>query len=539
MRYGILLCLALWALPAAAESFVIEQVGLRDPSADPRVVDVHVVEGRIAAIGAELELPEGTRRVDGRGKFLIPGLSDMHVQLTGLPDSYLSLLVRYGVTRVRDMGGDLFAVQELRRQVTSGAIVGPAILAAGPVVGQFPPNGIPFATPGEARTIVETIAALEADFVALAVAPSDEAYDELVTQAGRRGLPVVGPRDAGVTPTLVFRQAQALDPKTARVRFEGGDQRDRFLSSAHRSYWKRALEALGPEEFPPASDEPMTGTRLGELFVYPGSSVHDELAALVAKGRSPRQALVASTSRPAAFAGTEASEGRIAEGFAADLVLLAADPWEKIDNVRKIEAVVVDGRLLDRAALEAIEERAVAERDKPIVRNAIPRFYEMRYKLLKDRESAQALGRYLFVRGDYRHALEFLEPARETVGRRGTTGRRVRKRDPAREIGSGGPRGASRAMDELIFMTELLRSDRACSAFHDEAEALLAREARDADATVDLLERILRSSTRRGCEETTELFGARLEAIEESALSPYYTERLHALERLDAQQAEP
>ena len=75
-----------------------------------------IVNGRIAAIGpsARVKLPKDARIVDGQGKFLIPGLWDMHVHIAGLnadpawsKQVLLPLLLANGVTGVRDMGGDL------------------------------------------------------------------------------------------------------------------------------------------------------------------------------------------------------------------------------------------------------------------------------------------------------------------------------------------------------------------------------------------------------------------------------------------------
>jgi len=95
------------------------------------------------------------------------------------------------------------------------------------------------------------------------------------------------------------------------------------------------------------TDTPMPG-------VYPGYSLHEELELLVAAGLSPREALRAGTSLPAHLAGVDADSGAIAAGRRADLVLLDADPTRDIRNTRRIGAVVLDGRLLTRDALDAL-----------------------------------------------------------------------------------------------------------------------------------------------------------------------------------------
>jgi imidazolonepropionase-like amidohydrolase len=76
-----------------------------------------------------------------------------------------------------------------------------------------------------------------------------------------------------------------------------------------------------------------------------------ELAALVAAGLSPADALRAATSQAAAVLGLENELGQVRPGLRADLLLLAADPLADIDNVGRIRAVIQGGRLIDRAAL--------------------------------------------------------------------------------------------------------------------------------------------------------------------------------------------
>ena len=89
-----------------------------------------------------------------------------------------------------------------------------------------------------------------------------------------------------------------------------------------------------------------------------GYGLHEELRLLVAAGLTPAAALRAATLDPARALGWSAKVGRVAPGLAADLVLLAGDPLADIRNVARIEAVVTNGRYLDRAALNGLLERA-------------------------------------------------------------------------------------------------------------------------------------------------------------------------------------
>ena len=87
----------------------------------------------------------------------------------------------------------------------------------------------------------------------------------------------------------------------------------------------------------------LAGTDFGDPFLYPGASLHDELAELVASGLTPMEALQAATRNAAAFFGTVDSAGTIERGKVADLILLEADPLADIRNTRRIAAVVVHG----------------------------------------------------------------------------------------------------------------------------------------------------------------------------------------------------
>jgi imidazolonepropionase-like amidohydrolase len=98
----------------------------------------------------------------------------------------------------------------------------------------------------------------------------------------------------------------------------------------------------------------MAGTDTAAPFVFPGSSLHEELALLVEAGLTPMQALEAATRSPAEFLGKLDSQGTVSVGKFADLVVLDANPFDDIRNTEKVWAVVVHGKLLDRPALDRL-----------------------------------------------------------------------------------------------------------------------------------------------------------------------------------------
>lgn len=97
----------------------------------------------------------------------------------------------------------------------------------------------------------------------------------------------------------------------------------------------------------------LLGSDSPQIFNVPGFSIHRELAAMVRAGLTPAEALATGTSAPARYFGREQDFGRLETGMAADLVLLSADPTADIANSSAIEGVMVRGRWLNRAELDA------------------------------------------------------------------------------------------------------------------------------------------------------------------------------------------
>jgi imidazolonepropionase-like amidohydrolase len=152
---------------------------------------------------------------------------------------------------------------------------------------------------------------------------------------------------------LATPEAKYLDPQT-REAFRRRD-RVKWLSNFTEADFERAThanerQAVLLRAMHEAGVPLLAGTDSNSF----GFSLHRELAALVAVGLSPHEALQTATINPARFAGLEKEVGRVATGYAADLVLLDANPLQDIRNTNGINAVILRGRLLDRAALDAI-----------------------------------------------------------------------------------------------------------------------------------------------------------------------------------------
>ena len=110
----------------------------------------------------------------------------------------------------------------------------------------------------------------------------------------------------------------------------------------------------------------LAGTDTPVPGMAPGFSLHDELETMARYGLTNRQVLEATTRLPAEWLSTANDRGTIEPGKRADLLLLNADPLDNVANTRKIAAVIVGGRYIPRAQLDAqmkaLDQRYAATR---------------------------------------------------------------------------------------------------------------------------------------------------------------------------------
>jgi hypothetical protein len=432
-------------------AFAITNVSLIPMTSDTVVTLATVVvrDGRIVAVGPanSVRIPADARHIDGAGKFLMPGLADMHTHLYSddeAPDSLagdeLGVIVANGITAIRLMIGTPNHLV-LRRDVESGRLLGPQLWVASPqFTGRNDVNARVVTTPGEARAAVREVGDAGYDFIKLTLQIPPDVYDAIVDQASRREIPIVGhvdPRvgvphalasmqhidhldnyletvladtapsrasvsDRGVlqpknwesidhvddrkadaiagvtarsrtytTPTLALfklafglgqsdeeirsRPDWAMMPPKVRALYLGA--RERYWrsppSEARRMRWiavrNRLVKAIAD-----SGGRIMAGSDAPEWFLGYGFTLHRELESLVAAGLTPFQALAAATRTPAEFLGATAEWGTIEIGKRADLVLLSANPLRDIRNTKRIESVMVGGRVLERAELDQL-----------------------------------------------------------------------------------------------------------------------------------------------------------------------------------------
>ena len=415
--------------PLDTTATVIVGVNVVPMDRDTVLADQTVIvrDGRIAFVGprASTAVPGSARRIDGRTKWLMPGLTDAHVHLAYLLNAkhnplLLRLFVAEGVTTVVNLLG-LPEHLELRARVANGEVFGPTIFTSGFYVGE------PYTkTVQQTDSAVRHQRAAGFDMVKLHGPMGPEAYQTLATAAKREGIPLVGhlPRSLGlnvalnagqtmiahaeeylygwfgsrtltsreqvialvdtaaaltkkagtwVTPTLfVFgaipAQMQNLDsvlntPAMKRIpevlKFDWTPDRNSYrriplanLEGFRNQYalLKRLTKALHSSGVPL-----LMGTdALATAAVTPGVSAHQELQALVDAGLSPYEALKTATMNAALFLRQPDEFGVIKSGARADLVMLDANPLQQIGATARISGVMLRGRWLDRAALDAM-----------------------------------------------------------------------------------------------------------------------------------------------------------------------------------------
>jgi imidazolonepropionase-like amidohydrolase len=215
------------AFTAAAQSGAVAFTGVNViPMDRERVLTnqtVIVRDGIIAEIGpiGKVKLPKGAQQIDARGKFLIPGLTDMHAHLLSdeaLPDSLagdeLKIMVANGVTTIRLMIGTPEHLV-LRKQGAAREIVAPTIYAASPQfsgrpIGE-PFNGYVVKTGDEARAAVRKAKTAGYDFIKLTFFITREVYDAVTDEAAKQNIRVIGHVDRQVGLKRAFEAGQQIE----------------------------------------------------------------------------------------------------------------------------------------------------------------------------------------------------------------------------------------------------------------------------------------------------------------------------------------
>ena len=196
MVAAVSLALAFSAPAVAHKPLLITNVTIIDPYDGSRRpnASVLIVKGRIGRIGPPLRAPRGVETFDATGKFLVPGLWDMHVHVW--EPGQLRLYIANGVTAVRNAGGKLDELTTWRKQVASGSLIGPRMFIAGPVLDGtnpvHPDHSIAVPSAAAAAVAVERLARAGADFVKVYDRLGKAEFLAVAAEAKKRGLKLTG-----------------------------------------------------------------------------------------------------------------------------------------------------------------------------------------------------------------------------------------------------------------------------------------------------------------------------------------------------------
>ena len=371
---------------------------------------------RIVAVGpaSSVVIPPGSIRIDGRGRYLMPGLVDVHVHVTARD---LPLFLVNGITTIREMNGSP-AHLAWRDSLIRGELAGPSLLVTSPLLAGVPQRyrHEVLSTAADAIAAVKRAAALGYHAIKVYDGLSVEAYQALAAEARAVGLPLTGhvPEAVGlaglsdmqrsvehtqeilrgldphqadsagiagavgrlrgrgiyVTPTLaVFERLALFASPEVQALFQRPEMA--YVDSSIAAWWGsfRRTPSSQPSARAMALAEAhrrvvreliaqgipiLVGTDTPNPFMVPGFSLHDELDALGRIGLQPSLLVRMATTDAAGFLGAGAEFGRVAPGLRADLLLVEGNPLEDLSVLRRPWGVMARGRWYPQVELKAM-----------------------------------------------------------------------------------------------------------------------------------------------------------------------------------------
>jgi imidazolonepropionase-like amidohydrolase len=251
--YLVLLAIGIWSFAGVAQtptsaSLAVTDVTVIDTATGTVTSDMTVVVSgeRIVSVVKGGAVPVGAQVVEGRGKFLIPGLWDMHVHLSYARASSLPVFAAMGVTYVRDVGSDLSEIDVWRDQISGKSITGPTILRAGPILNGQKSN--PYhqiiANAANARIAARTLKKAGVDVLKTHRLTSRDAYFALADEAKILGLPLIGHVPMTVSPAEASDAGQQTIEHVETL-FEGtfAAAHNGLVLAADMAQWRASPEA--------------------------------------------------------------------------------------------------------------------------------------------------------------------------------------------------------------------------------------------------------------------------------------------------------
>jgi hypothetical protein len=405
-----------------------------DRDAQPAVMTIVIENDRIQAVGPDLPIPPGAKRIDLSGMHVVPGLIDGMVNHD--PD-HDRLYIDAGVTLVRDVGNDLTRVLAESDRNARERSPGPWLWCSGAVIDGAPPvttAAIVITSAAEAETKLKSLFEMDGiDFLSIHEGLPRAAWTRTIELAHARHKQVWGPVLRGATLADVLASKQdglyyleaflpagarwdTVKPEDLAPLVEAAGAAKLAITPTLSVYAKRLvppkpdmpeLEYLGPfyveawkhdfelrkglvnEKFlrtgiaildaqskllvalHDKGCRLVPGTGTPNPWLVPGAALLDELLLWKRAGLSSAEILRLATAGAAETIGAE-KRGTITSGKIADLVVTKGDPAADLNALRRPEMVVLRGRVLDRAELDRLDADLAARQTKVKLELAAP-----------------------------------------------------------------------------------------------------------------------------------------------------------------------
>lgn len=427
LLFLLFICLA---VPAAAQEpwLAIEGGTVFDGTGALHRNTTILIRGqRIEQVGRadQVGVPAGARRLDARGKFILPGFVDLHFHYDPRTSPWLPLhFLAHGVTTLREMGNWIEDNQQWLADTRAQGLPTPRLLYTGPILDgthpAYPDGSFVLLDAMDARRVTNQLIDQGATSLKVYFRLPLTLMKAVIEEADRRNVPVHGhleivdPRNAiplgldGIEHTTslgrallpakeseAYRQAvltdnaargpgryrvwAKIDPAGARaaalirLMLQHGVNLDATLAvfepprgvTGNDDRWQAVRNmAAFTVRYHRAGGSVTIGSHGVVANAAPGFAFHRELEAHVEAGMSPAEALQAAT-RVGAAALRLDDRGVLAPGKLADIVILDADPLQNISNVTPVHAVILGGNILDRTALLATRPTPTGETRRP------------------------------------------------------------------------------------------------------------------------------------------------------------------------------
>ena len=359
--------------------------------------NVLIEKGRIKQIARvldDIDTSSTPYTIDGAGKYLIPGLNDMHVHLND--DNNLLLFVANGVTTVRNMAGYPFHLA-LRKKINNREILGPTLYTTSPIlegINNVWKFSVIIKTKNDAREAVKKYQRDGYDFIKVYHTLPEDLYREILRVGDSIHIPVVGhiPFQVDLKQTLTLSQyslehvdVSPMSPDVSlvnKLEMIGRSKKwmcptlvvyrnmrkhpndptiktnyEQYVDMDTRKFWKQRLHYYSQDNYElqkimaklifKNGGRFLTGTDCLNTYVLAGFSIHEELEELVSAGLPEFEVLKAATVNAAEFLKRRNDIGTVETGKIADLVLLNGNPLNDISNTKKIDGVMIKGKWLN------------------------------------------------------------------------------------------------------------------------------------------------------------------------------------------------